>query len=63
MYKGDNSKIEYFFRQIIADNIKKLGISAVSIMATDLRKSGYVGKADLIDFLVKEYTAHMPSAQ
>jgi hypothetical protein len=61
MYKPDKSKIEYFFRQIIADNIKKLGVNAVSAMSLDLRKSGYVEKADLIDFLVEEYTAHMPS--
>jgi len=47
--------IEYFYRQIIADNIKKLGIDSVIAMAKDLRKSGYIQKADLVDLLIREY--------
>jgi hypothetical protein len=61
MYKPDKHSIENFFRQIITDNIKKLGVNAVRVMSLDLRKSGYVEKADLIDFLVEEYISHMIS--
>jgi hypothetical protein len=61
MYKPDKHNIENFFRQIITDNIKKLGVNAVRAMSFDLRKSGYVEKADLIDFLVEEYISHMIS--
>ena len=61
MHKEDKSKIDYLFRQIVIDNIKKLGTNAVSVMAADLRKSGYVEKADLIDLIVEEYVTHMPT--
>ena len=57
MNKEDQSKVESFFRQIVVDDIKKLGINAVHAMAEDLRESGYVEKARLLDLLVKEYNS------
>ena len=59
MTKLDRSKIENLYRQIVADNIKKSGVNAVIAMAVDLRKSGYVEKADLLDLLIKEYKSRM----
>jgi|WetSurMetagenome_2_1015567.scaffolds.fasta_scaffold335283_1 hypothetical protein len=49
------NNIEHLYRQIIADNIKRLGIDAVIAMAKDLRNSGYIQKADLVDLLINEY--------
>ena len=56
MVKENRSKDELHFRQIITDDIKRLGVESVVIMASDLRKSGCAKKADLIDSLVKEFS-------
>ena len=54
MNERDRRKSGDFFRQAVIDNIKKLGLGAVKVMAEDLRRSGYYQKAELIDSLVKE---------
>jgi len=58
----NRNNLEYLYRQIIADNIKKLGIDLVIAMARDLRRSGYIQKADMVDLLIKEYTSQVPAA-
>jgi len=63
MNNPDRTKVESSTRQIVFDNIKKLGIEAVKVMAQDLRRSGYLEKANLIDLLISEYASQEPAAK
>ena len=62
MVKEDQSKSKNFLRQIVIDDIKRLGTSAVRVMAEDLRKAGQVEKAELVDSLVNEYISAIGSS-
>lgn len=63
MNNRDRSKVENSIRQIVFDDIRRLGIEAVKVMAQDLRRSGYLEKASLIDLLIAEYGSQASDAK
>lgn len=55
MQKNDRRKVE-FLRQVVEDNVQKLGTEAVRVMADDMRKLGYTKNAALVDVILDRYS-------
>lgn len=48
------SRVERFLRQVVIDNINTVGVGGVIAMVEDLRSSGFLAKADLVEMILKE---------
>ncbi len=50
----DKSRVERFLRQVVIDDINTVGVGGVIAMVQDLRSSGFLAKADLVEMILKE---------
>lgn len=48
------SRVERFLRQVVIDDINTVGVGGVIAMVEDLRSSGFLAKADLVEMILKE---------
>ncbi len=50
----DMSRVERYLRQVVIDDINTVGVGAVKAMVDDLRNSGFLAKADLVEMILKD---------
>ena len=50
----DKSRVERYLRQVVIDDINTVGVGAVKAMVDDLRNSGFLAKADLVEMILKD---------
>ncbi len=50
----DKSRVERFLRQVVIDDINTVGVGGVIAMVEDLRSSGFLAKADLVEMILRD---------
>lgn len=50
----DKSRVERFLRQVVIDDINTVGVGGVIAMVDDLRSSGFLAKADMVEMILRE---------